>query len=467
MKYMYMKIIVCFILSAFAGHAAAVQSEQKENTGAQPALIVAQRDITLLPPEVNHNPGQEYSDAQRGFAMILGMERTPNGRLWMSWIAGGDSEMGYALLAFSDNDGQSWTPPTTVIDPKDEKGLPPLRVLVGNLWTDPQGRLWFFFDYSMGYFDGRAGTWAMVCDNPDAEKPQWSQPRRIWHGAVLSKPIVLSDGSWLMLISLWDNGKVWPYSKDKDNPGPAGFKTMFTDLDEYRMVNVFKSADSGQSWQRIGGVRFPNPQFDEPMVIERRDGSLWMLARTSIGIHETVSSDKGQTWTSPAPAAGICNTSSRHFLRRLSSGNLLLVKHGRQIDKYVGGAEVFTKKRSELTAFISDDDGRTWKGGLLLDEREPVTYPDGVQSPDGSIYICYDYDRFKERQIVMAKFTEADVLAGKLVSDGSRLKILVSKATGKSTEAVKPAPLKLIPAKSSTSQFPRKERRPIIIKKVE
>ncbi len=434
MKFMCLKICVLLVFLAVAGIA------DGADDAVQAALTAEQRDFTLLPPKVNHDPGREYSDAQRGFAMILGMERTPLGRLWVLWIAGGDSEMGYAVLAYSDDDGRSWTPPTTVIDPEDEDGLPPWRVLVGNLWTDPQGRLWFFFDYSMGYFDGRAGTWAIVCDNPDAEKPQWSQPRRIWHGALLSKPIVLGDGNWLMLISLWDNGKVWPYLKDKDNSGPAGFKTMFADLDEYRMVNVFKSADNGQSWQRVGGVRFSNPQFDEPTVVQRYDGSLWMLARTSIGIYETVSEDNGQSWSTPVPAEGIRNTSSRHFLRRLNSGNLLLVKHGQQIDKYVGGAEEFNKTRSELTAFISEDDGKTWKGGLVLDERVPVTYPDGVQSPEGIIYICYDYDRLKEREIVMAKFTETDVLEGKLIGGNSQLKILVSKATGKSTEAVKPEP---------------------------
>ena len=29
-----------------------------------------------------------------------------------------------------------------------------------------------------------------------------------------------------------------------------------------------------------------------------------------------------------------------------------------------------------MTAYLSGDDGKTWGGGLLLDERERVTYPD-------------------------------------------------------------------------------------------
>jgi hypothetical protein len=41
-----------------------------------------------------------------------------------------------------------------------------------------------------------ARLWATVCENPEAEKPAWSVPRRIWHGVMLNKPTVLSTGEW-------------------------------------------------------------------------------------------------------------------------------------------------------------------------------------------------------------------------------------------------------------------------------
>jgi hypothetical protein len=44
-----------------------------------------------------------------------------------------------------------------VIDPTDPPNAPQRRSLVGNLWTDPNGKLWLFFDQSLGYFDGRSG----------------------------------------------------------------------------------------------------------------------------------------------------------------------------------------------------------------------------------------------------------------------------------------------------------------------
>ena len=99
---------------------------------------------------------------------------------------------------------------------------------------------------------------------------------------------------------------------------------------------------------------------------------------------------------------------ARFFVRRLQSGALLLIKHGPLNER---------TSREKLMAFVSDDDGRTWEGGLMLDEREKVTYPDGVQAPDGTIYIVYDYNRTPNGEVLMATFTEDDARAGKPVTD--------------------------------------------------
>jgi predicted neuraminidase len=153
------------------------------------------------------------------------------------------------------------------------------------------------------------------------------------------------------------------------------------------------------------------------MIVERKDESLWMLVRTSYGIGESVSKDRGVTWSALVPSS-IRHPSARFFIRRLGSGNLLLVKHG-PINERTG--------RSHLTAYVSDDDGRTWSNGLLLDEREGVSYPDGQQSQDGTIHIIYDYSRTGAREILMATFTEDDVIAGNPSSPTVTLRGVVSK----------------------------------------
>ena len=76
---------------------------------------------------------------------------------------------------------------------------------------------------------------------------------------------------------------------------------------------------------------------------------------------------------------------------RLASGRLLLVNHHCFQD------------RDNLTAMLSDDDGQSWYGHLHLDGREKVSYPDGVETEAGQIYIIYDRDRYGDREILLAR----------------------------------------------------------------
>jgi len=364
-------------------------------------------DLALIPPRLNTSPLPKYDYDQLDYGMTIGLERTPKGRLWACWVAGGDSPKAFFVLATSDDDGETWSKPRLVVDAH-APTLPRGRsILVGNLWTDPLGRLWLIFDQSMDMFDGRGGVWVAVCANPDADAPTWSAPRRIWHGVTLNKPTVLSTGEWMLPISLDQRGGFGP------------FKGAFKALDPYRGANVFVSADQGATWQRRGCVAFPHPDWHEHMIVERKDGSLWMLARTSRGIMQSTSTDWGKTWAPPSAPEGIRQPVARFHVRRLASGRILMVKHGDTMATHEG--------RSKLKAFVSDDEGRTWQGGLMLDERKGISYPDGVQAPDGTIYISYDRNRSTDGEVLLARFTEEDVLAGKLVGAKSKLRMLISR----------------------------------------
>jgi predicted neuraminidase len=340
------------------------------------------------------------------------------------------------MLATSDNDGATWSKPRVVIDPTDPPNAPQRRALVGNLWTDPLGRLWCFFDQSLGYFDGRCGDWFIRCDDPDAAEPTWTKPVRFADGCTLNKPTVLSsrtgtparrsqdgqespsyNGDWLLPVALWTRDRI-SIGTSVGVPQDL-FKDAHKDLDVIRMANVFASTDQGKTWTQRGGVAFPDTAFDEHMIVELKDGRLWMLARTTQGISESFSSDKGATWSDPQPSS-IKNCSARFFIRRLASGNLLLVKNG--------PIDVRLPRRSSMTAFVSTDDGQTWSKGLLLDDRALVSYPDGFQAPDGTIYILYDWNRHTDAEILLAKFREEDVLAGKFISPGAKSRMLVNKA---------------------------------------
>jgi hypothetical protein len=64
---------------------------------------------------------------------------------------------------------------------------------------------------------------------------------------------------------------------------------------------------------------------------------------------------------------------------------------------------------------------------LVLDERKGISYPDGFQSPDGTIFISYDRNRATDGEILLARFTEDDVRNRSLVHVNSRLKMLISR----------------------------------------
>lgn len=105
----------------------------------------------------------------------------------------------------------------------------------------------------------------------------------------------------------------------------------------------------------------------------------------------------------PVTSSLIQHPTARLFIYRLNSGNLLLVKHN-PVDMRTG--------RFHLFPFISKGDRFLWSDGLVLDERPGVSYPDGQQTEDGTIYITYDFDRRGNQNILMTSFTEDKILSG-------------------------------------------------------
>jgi hypothetical protein len=56
--------------------------------------------------------------------------------------------------------------------------------------------------------------------------------------------------------------------------------------------------------------------------------------------------------------------------------------------------------------------------------------PGRVSRPDGTIYISYDRNRKTDGEILLARFTEEDIMAQKLVGSRSKLKMLISRPLG-------------------------------------
>ena len=355
--------------------------------------------ISLTAPTVIYNPTEgEYIDGSRLWQGVPSMTKdSQSGRLWATWYSGGSGEGAYnfVLLYTSGDDGKTWTGPVLAIDHEF-----PVRCFDPNLWIDPDGRMWMFWSQSYFHKDGVYGTWMMYTEHPESENPTWSTPVRVANGVTMNDPVVRANGDWLLPTAIWAYANTVPEMAQETNS------------------NVYISKDKGASWTYLSSV----PSYegerncDENMIIEQADGTLRMLIRTGLGIEESYSRDGGITWTG-AVNAHISSVASRFHITRLSSGNQLLVCN----DPPNNGT-----KRTHMTAALSTDDGATFSHKLVIDERSSTTYPDAVEDADGNIYIIYDHGRGVNGEILMAKITEEDIIAGELVTETSKLKVLIN-----------------------------------------
>lgn len=377
-------------------------------------------DPAMEPAKVMIDPvSSQYSDTVRSWQAAPSVEVTKGGRVFVDFYGGDAPEVpgNYVKVMISDDRGGSFDAGCVIIaHPSSE-----VRLYDPNLWIDPLGRLWVLWNQSRGFHDGRIGVWASICEDPDAPRGRLSflAPRRLANGVMINKPTVIRDGSWLFPCAIWSCEKA---SEDH------GLQNEF-------FSNVYASCDQGRSFSLRGHADVPNRSFDEHMLYEKEDGTLWMLVRTFDGIGESFSRDGGRSW-SAGRKCHIDGPCSRFFIRRLRSGRLLMINHY-QFQERIDledirrqGPVKSWRGRTNLTAMLSEDEGQTWKGTLLLDARNDAAYPDAKEGEDGFLYITYDWERVAQREILLAKITEEEILDGKISHPGSFLQKTINKATG-------------------------------------
>ena len=346
----------------------------------------------LEPCDVIFHPDDKiYAESIRLYQGCPTIAATRGSRLFAGWYAGGTREPhmdNYNLVVMSDDHGVSWSRPLFVIPSDKTRCIHSLDI---QLWTDPDGRLWVFWvqertrravpgdtayvvdGYAFG-LDRVHGEWAMVCDDPDAAEPVFSAPRRLDDGFLRCKPLALKSGRWLN------------FNYDQNDPR-YGYSI---------------SDDRGLTWTRHYGAQKIATPFDEAMAVELENGDIHMMARTEHrfgALAETTSHDGGLTWDE-AKLSRFPDPSTRFFYSRTPGGRLLLVKNNH------------ASERRDMTAFLSEDDGKTWPFRALIDARPGTSYPD-ADYHDGKIYLVHDCGRTSEREILLSVFTEEDVIAGR------------------------------------------------------
>lgn len=137
---------------------------------------------------------------------------------------------------------------------------------------------------------------------------------------------------------------------------PVAWTPDSTKTNHYRSL-CFISDDAGATWRAgKGDVDVARRGAMEPEVIEKKDGSIFMLVRTQLGRNWcAISTDGGDTWSTPE-AFGPPSPEGPSTLRPIPGTDdwLLIYNHN-----FVEGAD-HGGNRSPLTAAISPDEGKTW-----------------------------------------------------------------------------------------------------------
>lgn len=141
----------------------------------------------------------------------------------------------------------------------------------------------------------------------------------------------------------------------------------------------YYSDDNGKTW--IPGAQVANPGniiFQEPGLVELKNGDIFMIIRASTGVqYKSYSKDMGQTWTEGAPADISSPLSPATIQRIPSTGDLLMAWNNTP-----------GNKRTPFTLAISKDDGQTWKY-----TRNIETDPDG--------WYCYTAMHFTGNKVLL------------------------------------------------------------------
>jgi len=183
--------------------------------------------------------------------------------------------------------------------------------------------------------------------------------------------------------------------------------------------------DAGETWEFSKPMIFSDSLLTksiQPALVRKKNGNIVAFMRARPVVRRAESSDGGMTWTED-PLDIPCPNSSVAALG-LKSGHWLLAVND-------------AKGRQVLTAYLSDDEGRTWKwkraferieaqqgsgpnpapiqaGDERVETRQGAAhYPTLIQAADGAIHIVYTYSKtaeFEGNTMKHARFDEAWVM---------------------------------------------------------
>lgn len=213
----------------------------------------------------------------------------------------------------------------------------------------------------------------------------WSEPlpiQRDWVGAL--RAMVVLDSGRIVLAAM----AVQPWQ---------------------HVIPVYYSDDSGQSWIKTATITMDGSKINdhdgamEPKLLQRADGSVFMLIRTTKGtFYRSISRDGGVTWSKPE-STGIENNNSFGELARLADGRWVLIWNRDEKfpafdyrpdpnDWIVKDQDYgWIRRRNKLSIAFSSDEGETWSEPVVLastpDEKTWIAYAVFFEPLPGTFWI--------------------------------------------------------------------------------
>lgn len=342
--------------------------------------------IDLLNTKIPGSESETYHPSSRQWTGLSYLCKTNQGRLFISYMTGGFLEpdkLNYGVIQYSDDDGLTWSDDFLILEPTDSE-----KNMYAPILYYEENKLYIYY-----------GGYVCYVKNPDCENPSAN--------FEFSKSSFTSGMSMAHQPTKLENG--------------LKIATTETSSSGATAIRVMASRNC-ITWEEIAIFESSSPsikRWTEGQICKLSDGRLMVLARLDggSGVERSYSSDNGFTWTTPETnlASPLVGPKSKLSIITLKSGALLLTNNDS------------TSAREKMTCWLSYDDGKTWPYKLVLDDRNQypttywgVSYPDAIEDEDGNIFITWD-QRTPLVEINLAKIKEADIKAGKIVSEGSFL----------------------------------------------
>ncbi len=293
----------------------------------------------------------------------------------------GDIDVG---MSRSTDGGQTWEPMRVIMDMGNDPKWNFDGIGDPSILTDKvTGDIWVAATWSHGNRSWHGSGPGMTPD----ETGQLMLTRSADDGKTWSKPInitaqVKANPKWRFVlqgpgngITLRDGTLVFPAQFRGEDASPVNGKPFST---------IIFSKDRGQTWTIGSGVKIDTT---EAQIVQLGDDSIMINCRDNRGGSRSIytTTDLGKTWTEHP-------TSRKALPEPVCNADILRVVHPKHGPLLFFSNPNTTRRRSNFTIKVSNDEGMTWpeKWHTLYDERPGSGYSTLTQIDEDHIGVLYE-----------------------------------------------------------------------------